>query len=149
MNIRAYKQNDLADIFDIYRCSKLDELKFEDEMFIFLPLEEDEVRLSRLMESQIYVYQEQGQILGFGAIYAHEIRALFVSPDHRGKGVGKQLFEFLLSNIQGQPCLWVASTNHPAKHLYQQYGFSVTETCETTYNQVAVIAQKMVRMTLA
>ena len=143
MSIRAYKQNDLAAIFDIYNRSKIDELKFEDKVFTLLPLEEDDVRLNGLMESEIYVHQEQGEILGFGAICGNEIRALFVPPEHRGKGVGKKLLEFLLSNIQGQPCLYVASTNQPAKYLYQRCGFSVTDTFETTYNQVSVIAQKM------
>ena len=145
MSIRAYTQNDLAAIFDIYSRSKLDELKFEDKVFTLLPLEEDDVRLNGLMESKIYVHQEQGQILGFGAVCGNEIRALFVLPECRGQGVGKKLLEFLLSNIQGQPCLYVASTNQPAKYLYQRYGFSVTDTFETTYNQVPVIAQKMVR----
>lgn len=148
MSIRTYTKNDLATIFDIYSRSKLDELKFEDREFTLLPLEEDDVRLSGLMESEIYVHQEQGKILGFGAICGNEIRALFVPPEHRGKGVGKKLLEFLLLNIQGQPCLYVASTNKPAKSLYQRYGFSVTDTFETTYNQVPVIAQKMARTAL-
>jgi len=149
MNIRVYTQNDLAAISDIYNRSKLDELKFEDKVFTLLPLEEDDVRLNGLMESEIYVHQEQGQILGFGAVCGNEIRALFVLPECRGQGVGKKLLEFLLSNIQGQPCLYVASTNQPAKYLYRRYGFSVTDTFETTYNQVAVIAQKMARITPA
>lgn len=144
MSIRTYTQDDLAAIFDIYSRSKLDELKFEDKVFTLLPLEEDDVRLNGLMESDIYVHQEQGKTLGFGANCGNEIRALFVPPEHRGKGIGKELLEFLLSNIQGQPYLYVASTNQPAKYLYNRYGFSVTETFETTYNQVPVIAQKMV-----
>lgn len=146
MSIRAYTQNDLAAIFDIYSRSKLDELKFEDKVFTLLPLEEDDMRLNGLMASEIYVHQEQGQILGFGAVCGNEIRALFVLPECRGLGVGKKLLEFLLSNIQGQPYLYVASTNQPAKYLYQRYGFSVTDTFETTYNKVAVIAQKMARI---
>ena len=146
MNIRVYTQNDLAAISDIYNRSKLDELKFEDKVFTLLPLEEDDVRLNGLMESEIYVHQEQGQILGFGAVCGNEIRALFVLPECRGQGVGKKLLEFLLSNIQGQPCLYVVSTNQPAKYLYKRYGFNVTDTFETTYNQIAVIAQKMVRI---
>jgi putative acetyltransferase len=149
MNIRAYLQDDLPVIFEIYRHSKLDELKFEDKIFTLLPLEKDTARLSGLMESDIYVYQEHGLISGYGAICGNEIRALFVHPEFRNKGIGKKLLEFLLSLIQGQPCLYVASSNQRAKRLYQLYGFNITDTFETTYNQVPVIAQKMVRGVLA
>jgi putative acetyltransferase len=144
MSIRAYHQDDLPTIFDICSHSKLDELKFEDQIFTLLPLEKDQVRLSELMESDIYLYQEQDHIFGYGAICGNEIRALFVHPKFRGLGIGKKLLEFLLSVIQYQPCLYVASSNQPAKRLYQRYGFSVTEIFETTYNQTPVIAQKMV-----
>ncbi|MBX2857845.1 MAG: hypothetical protein KTR17_04210, partial [Cellvibrionaceae bacterium] len=62
--------------------------------------------------------------------------------------------EFLLAyikgaHIQGLPCLYVASSNRPAKSLYKRYGFTVTETFETTYNQKPVIAEKMVIPALA
>ena len=144
MNIRAYTQDDLSAISEIYNRSKLDELKFEDTEFSLLPLEKDEVRFKGLMESEVYVYQTQDQISGFAAIYENEIRALFVHPNGRGEGVGKKLMEFLLSNIQGQPCLFVVSSNRPAKDLYKKYGFSITDTFETTYNQVPVVANKMV-----
>lgn len=149
MSIRAYIQDaDLHAIFDIYDRSKLDELNFEDQIFTLLPLKDDEARLSGLMESDIYVYQDHNCISGYGAVCGNEIRALFVHPKFRGKGVGKKVLEFLLSLIQGQPCLFVASSNQPAKNLYQLYGFSVTETFETTYNHKPVIAQKMVRAVL-
>lgn len=148
MSIRAYTQDDLSAIFDIYGRSKLDELKFEDKAFTLLALENDETRLKGLMESEIYVFQEQDQISGYGAFYGNEIRALFVHPTCRGKGIGKKLIEFLLSKIQGQPYLYVASSNQPAKNLYQLYGFNVTDSFQTTYNQMPVIAQKMSRTAL-
>lgn len=149
MSIRTYVDSDLPSIFDIYRHSKLDELTFEDKVFRLLPLEEDEVRLRELMESDIYLYHEEDCILGYGAIYGNEVRALLVRPEFRGRGVGKSLLEFLLTLIQGQPCLYVARSNQPAKRLYQFYGFSVIDTFETTYNQEPVMAQKMVRTTPA
>lgn len=144
MSIRAYIKEDLPAIFDIYARSKLDELKFEEGIFTLLPLENDELRLSGLMESDIYVYQEHNCISGYAAVYGSEIRALFVRPEFRNKRVGRKLLEFLLSVIQGQPSLYVARSNQPAKRLYQQYGFNVTDTFETTYNQEPVTAQKMV-----
>lgn len=143
MIIQVYTQNDHPSISEIYNLSKLDELKFEDVEFELLPLEEDEERYSKLMESEIYVYQAQDQISGFAAVFENEIRALFVHPNSRGEGVGKKLIEFLLSMIQGEPCLYVARSNQPAIDLYQQYGFIIIETFETTYNQVSVSAQKM------
>lgn len=83
MSIQTFKQNDLAAIVDIYDRSKLDELKFEVKPFTLLPLHKDDLRFSGLMASEIYVYQDQGRILGFGAINGNEIRALFVHPEHR------------------------------------------------------------------
>ena len=144
MSIRAFRHDDLPAILDIYTHSKLDELQFEDKAFTLLPLEEDQVRFSELMASDIYLFQAQDRICGYGAICGDEVRALFVHPQFRGRGVGKSLFEFLLSRIEGQPCLYVARSNRPAKGLYHGYGFSITETFETTYNQVPVVAQKMV-----
>lgn len=146
MTIRSYSQYDLPAIFDIYNRSKLDELNCEDEVFTLLPLKDDAARLGALMESEIYVYHEHNCISGYGAIFGNEIRALFVHPKYRGKGIGKQLLEFLLSLIHEQPSLYVASSNQLAKKLYQLYGFSVIETFKTSYNHKPVIAQKMVRV---
>ena len=95
-----------------------------------------DLRFSGLMASEIYVYQEQGRILGFGAINGNEIRALFVHPEHRAKGIGLCMLEFLLACVEREPYLYVVSTNQPAKSLYQRYGFNVVDTFESTYNQI-------------
>lgn len=146
MTIRASSEEDLPQIFDIYSNSKLDELKFEDQEFSLVPIEEDSKRLAELMESDVYVFHNEQFIQGYGALYGNEIRALFVRPESRGMGIGKKLLEYLLSNIPSTACLYVASTNHPAKKLYSVYGFTVTETFKTTYNQMPVTAQRMDRI---
>lgn len=145
MSIRKFKENDLTQIFDIYAASKLDELSFEPKTFTLLPLDRDSGRLSQLMESDIYLYQDHEKISGYGAVCGDEIRALFVRPECRGKGIGRMLLEFLLSRTNGRPSLYVARSNEPAKRLYRQYGFKVTDTFKSTYNQQPVFAQKMVR----
>jgi putative acetyltransferase len=63
MKIRPFQPSDFAAIASIYTVSKLDELRHEEQQFELLPLEQDEKRLSGLMESQIYVYDDGG-ILG-------------------------------------------------------------------------------------
>ena len=144
MNIRPFRDNDFPEILNIYANSKLDELSFESEEFKLLPLDEDEIRLAELKESDIYVY-EDGGVIGYGALFGSEIRALFVCPGARGKGIGKSLLDFMLLNVTGTVSLYVAKTNAPAKQLYNNFGFIITDEFETTYNGVSVLANKMVR----
>lgn len=145
MNIRKYNKNDYDAILDIYAASKLDELLFEEDMFELLPLEKDATRLSKLMESEIYIYEDSG-VIGYGANCGSEIRALFVHPKGRKKGIGKCLLEFLLSKIPGEATLYVAKSNEPAKKLYKKFGFEVVEEFETSYNGIPVFANKMKRL---
>lgn len=144
MRIRKYNSNDYSAVLDIYAASKLDELRYEDKEFDFLPLEEDFKRLSKLKESDIYIYEDKN-IMGYGAHFGSEIRALFVRPESRGNGIGKHLLEFLLSKITGSAELYVAKSNAPAKHLYKKYGFRIVKEFETSYNETPVFANKMVR----
>ena len=144
MSIREYSECDYHSILNIYDCSKLDELKFESDVFELLPFEEDKVRSNQILESSIYVYGDK-DIRGFCAYKGTEIRALFVHPDARGKGIGIQLLEYMLSNIAGSATLYVASSNVPAITLYQKYGFENGPQFETTYNGISVLANKMQR----
>lgn len=149
MNIRPFDPVDLPQLLHIYSASKLDELKNESAAFELLPLDQDPKRLEQLMESDIYIYQQQKvngpEIMAYGAVYKSEIRALFVQPESRGQGIGKTLLEYLLLKASGEASLYVAKSNHNAKTLYGAYGFVVTEEFETQYNGVAVVANKMVR----
>ncbi len=145
MNIRELTEEDYPRIFEIYSKSKLDELRFEKKTFKLLPLEDDEKRLSALKESKIYVFDD-GNILGFGAIFGSEIRALFVCPSARGNRIGRKMLEFLLSQICGKANLFVAKTNEPAKELYKAYGFEVSDEFLTEYNGESVYANEMVRI---
>lgn len=145
MKIRPFCDKDYPRILEIYANSKLDELRFEEKTFILLPLDQDNRRLPPFKESDIFVYDDKN-VLGYGAIFGSEIRALFVCPSARGQGVGKALLEFLLSRIDGESNLFIAKTNAPAKRLYEAYGFEVTKEFQTEYNGVAVLVNEMVRL---
>ena len=144
MNIRAYRDDDFPSIAEIYDSSKLDELVFEEGPFELLPLERDEKRLKETMESTLYVY-EDGEILGYGAVFGNEIRALFVHPSSRGKGVGKKLLDHLISQAETPVLLHVAKSNSTAKSIYQKHGFRVTDEYVATYDGKQVLANIMVQ----
>lgn len=142
MNIRPYRHDDNASIHRIYDLSKLDELVLEKQSFTLLPLAQDKPRNASLFESDIYVVEENG-IIAFGAWFQHEIRALFVHPEQRGKGVGDRLLQHLISLSNAETVLFVAKSNAPAIRLYQKYGFEVDDEFLTKYNGKNVIANRM------
>ena len=144
MSIREYIDDDFPRLSAIYANSKLDELINEDSGFTLVPLEEDDKRLSILMASDIYVYDDQG-IIGYGAHDGSEITALFVHPEHRGRGVGRALLEYLLSKIPEQAYLYVARSNELAIGIYQEFGFEIVEEFQVIYNRMPVIAAKLIR----
>lgn len=144
MKIRPYVDKDYAFILEIYHNSKLDELRFEEKRFELLPLEKDAIRYAKLMESDIYVYDDNG-IRGYCAVYGSEIRALYVDPARRGLGIGRRMLMFLLDRIAGPAELSVARSNAPAIGLYQKHGFKIVDEFETRYNGEPVMAVKMAR----
>jgi len=147
MTIQKYSHSDDNQLLEIYSVSKLDELKYENTVFELLPLDKDEIRLAQILESEVYMYSNKYAV-GFCAYSGSEIRALFVHPDSRGKGIGVSLLEFMLSNIIGAATLYVAASNYPAIKLYQKYGFKSVSEFKTTYNKQSVVANKMQQLTI-
>ena len=144
MSIREYRESDFPILSDIYARSKLDEVINEESDFTLIPLEKDAQRLSILMASDIYVYDDLG-IMGYGAHDGSEITALFVHPEHRGRGVGGTLLEHLLSKIPQQAYLYVAKSNALAIGIYQKYGFEIVDEFQVFYSGVPVRANKLIR----
>jgi len=125
----------------------LDELHFENSAFNLIHLESDKKRLAELIESDIYVCEDNG-IVGYCALFDTEIRAILVCPKARGNGIGGKLLNLLLSKAIGPITLNVVKSNTPAQQRYLNSGFKVTKEFQTNYNGTPVIANKMVRASL-
>lgn len=139
MPVREFAEPDLAAVCAVYAAAKLDEFLHEERPFTLLPLEQDGERMGYLRQSEVFVYEdEQGEVQGFGARTGPQIRAMFVAPAARGKGVGRQLLERLLQGLDGQVALNVAASNLNARALYQRYGFAPDREFATSYNGVPV-----------
>ena len=143
--IRPYTLKDHEKVLEIYSLSKLDELINEKENFELAPFERDVKRYNSLFQSKVFVYDDEG-VKGYCAYYGNEIRAIFVHPEHRGRGIGTNMIEFLLSLLPNQSELYVAKTNFSAKRIYQKYGFEIVDEFQTKYNGKAVLANKMQRI---
>ena len=81
----------------------------------------------------IWVWEEDGEILGFSAADTRDgsIWALFIDPDHEGRGIGRALFEKALDVLRqnGHRTAWL--TTEPGsrtERFYRAAGWKVIGT---------------------
>lgn len=95
---------------------------------------------SVLPNAEVYVYEEEGEILGVIGMDADYIAGLFVKSEYRGQGIGRQLIETV--KPKKRLSLHVYEKNTDAVAFYQAEGFKVkqsmteNETGETEYLMV-------------
>jgi ribosomal-protein-alanine N-acetyltransferase len=76
----------------------------------------------------IYVYEENNNVLGFIQIEEHfeitDIINIAVDKDYQGKGIGKELIQYIIDNTKSEKImLEVKANNDPAISLYTNMGF--------------------------
>ena len=96
----------------------------------------DLVKNTYLPQSETYVYTENGDILGFISIINKEfIGALFIKREYQGKGIGKELIEFVKSHYDVLS-LAVYKENKDAVNFYINRGFkSISEQLNEDTNE--------------
>lgn len=87
----------------------------------------------------IWVAELNGKVVGSIAIvkadnFTAQLRWFLIEPHIRGKGLGKKLIttaiEFCKENNYSRVFLWTISNLKAARHLYECYGFELTEISE-------------------
>jgi putative acetyltransferase len=118
--IRRTNSNDIEAILEIWLSASIKahnfiahsfwESQLENMKNIYLPL------------SEVYVYENLTNILGFYALHDDTLAAIFVSPSHQGKGIGNKLIahaeqqrESLLLNVY--------KDNEQSIKFYLKHGF--------------------------
>ena len=66
----------------------------------------------------------QQRITGFAGVAAGKIEMLFIDPDHRGQGLGRQLLRYAIERLNADE-LDVNEQNPQALGFYEKQGFEV------------------------
>ncbi|WP_139685548.1 N-acetyltransferase [Vibrio tasmaniensis] len=74
--------------------------------------------------STTYVYQVDGEVCGFYSLYEGILAAIFVSPEHQGHGIGKQLIQHAKLECPNLS-LNVYKENQATIEFYVSQGFSI------------------------
>jgi len=90
---------------------------------------QDDLTISRdfVRANPVYVAEHEGELLGFYALAIRDEKAaldhLWVTPEHIGSGVGKQLFLHAMQNAAGQNISEVEISADPnAEGFYRKMG---------------------------
>lgn len=90
-------------------------------------ISDEEVQRSIEEDGLGWVAEEAGQIAGFAiGLHSGNVWALFVRPEHEGRGIGSALHAELLNWFAGQPVerLWLSTDAHArARRFYEARGW--------------------------
>jgi putative acetyltransferase len=90
-----------------------------------------EVRQILIKFKQLYGYcDDKGILQGFIGIEEQKIEMLFIDDNSRGKGIGKQLLEYAVSNL-GAKFVDVNEQNEQGVGFYRHLGFHVVGRSES------------------
>lgn len=120
--IRLFEFQDLDKIMDIWLQGNLEAHSFIDAEYWKKNF--DSVK-SVLPNAEVYVYEEDGEILGFIGMDAEYIAGIFVAAGHKGQGIGHQLIETVKK--KKRLSLHVFDKNTGAMAFYLKEGFTVRE----------------------
>jgi len=119
VNVRPARPDDAAAIAAVFVPS------FESLTFLPVLRTHDEHRefiRSLLIRNEVWVAEEDGQIVGMAALAADVLGQLYVHPDFHGRGAGSALFEKVKELRPRGFRFWVFQQNDRARAFYESRG---------------------------
>jgi putative acetyltransferase len=120
--IRPYTEADLGSLLDVwYEASLIGHPFLSGE---FLTAERQEIADVWLPAAETIVYEDNGQVIGFLSLVDNEVGAIFVHPEHQGRGIGRALMDRARTT---RPYLEldVFEANAIGRRFYEAYGFTL------------------------
>lgn len=120
--IREYSAADTETVLDIWLTASIKAHDFMSPEF--WELQVDNMRDIYLPASRTYVFQGDGEVRGFYSLYEGILAAIFVSPQHQGCGIGKQLMQHAKLECP-KLSLNVYKENQATIEFYLSQGFKI------------------------
>lgn len=119
--VRNFKNADIDKIMEIWLNSNIEAHNFIDKSYWEKNFE---MVKNTLPQAEIYIYEENNNIMGFVGLVENYIAGIFVEKNFRGKGTGKKLLDYAKS-IKNNLTLNVYEKNIDAVKFYKREGFTV------------------------
>jgi ribosomal protein S18 acetylase RimI-like enzyme len=86
-------------------------------------------------DREVWVWDEDGRVLGFAALAADELTHIYVEPEAQGRGIGGALIDRAKERRPDGFELWVFQQNEPARRFYERRGFVLVRETDGSENE--------------
>lgn len=121
--IKKFKNTDIDRVMEIWLNSNTEAHNFIDKSYWEKNFE---IVKNILPQAEIYICEENNNILGFVGLVENYVAGIFVDKNFRGKGAGKKLLDYIKS-IKNNLTLNVYEKNIGAVKFYKREGFTVVQ----------------------
>lgn len=119
--IRVFQPADLDQVTEIWLSANLQAHGFVSSEY----WKENQALVKELLlQAEVYVYEKDGEILGFAGLDGEYIEGIFVAEKDRSHGIGKALLDFLKAK-KPKLHLNVYQKNTQAIRFYEREGFHI------------------------
>jgi ribosomal protein S18 acetylase RimI-like enzyme len=87
-----------------------------------------------LERAELWVFEEEGRILGFAGVSGSELTHLYTDPSAQKRGVGRALLDHVKSLRPESLELWVFQKNEGARRFYERRGFQLVRLTDGAAN---------------
>ena len=120
--IRQYREDDLDDLMAAWEGASKVAHPFLQEAF--LETERFNIPNVYLPNTDTWVAEIRGKVVGFLALMGNEVGAIFLQPELHGSGIGKSLMD-KARELHGTLEVEVFKGNHIGRKFYDRYGFEL------------------------
>ena len=119
--IRALQEADINKVADIWLNTNI-------KAHSFIPAQywkgNFELVKERLLQAEVYIYEDKQQIQGFIGLNGEYIEGIFASDEYQSQGIGARLLNYIKNN-RNKLSLSVYQKNSRAISFYQREGFEM------------------------
>ena len=120
--IRKYKETDIEELLDVWNKASSIAHPFLDSEF--MEKEKRNIREVYIPNTKTWVFINKDALDGFIAMMGNEVGAIFVRPEKQGRGIGKDLMDFV-SQFHKELEVEVFKDNKIGRAFYDKYGFKI------------------------
>ncbi len=99
------------------------------------PAEDREFFARAVEEQEVWVWEEEGRVVGFAALAHGMLNHLYVEPADQGRGIGAALLEHAKGRLTEGVRLWTFQRNENARRFYERRGFRCVELTDGSGNE--------------